>query len=167
MPVPTSQRSPKFKEAPPESAPKLGVDPARFDSETMAWNFHRLDRDHADWGWELKAGLWRQLLAQLISFEGLKWGELQGAAGGRRNGTNHHPIPISDLSSAATKRLAEKRLDDASAIFSLRLTNTLRVYGFRDGRVLRLVWYDPHHGTQRGVCPTSDLVKRSQKKKKK
>jgi hypothetical protein len=166
MAVPFDKRHPKFKDSPSDSSPKLGGNPERFDSETLAWNFHRLDRDHVDWGWDnLKAGLWRQLLTHLVALEGLKWGELQSAAGGKRHGSNHHPVPVADLASPATKRLAEIHLDDFSTVFSLRLSSTLRVYGIRDGRVLKLVWYDPHHGTHKGVCPTKGLIKKSQKKR--
>ena len=161
MPVPSSNWHPKTSREPASGFPRTRNNPESTDAETLAWNFHRLDTDHPDWGWNLKARLWRQLLDHLKALEGLTWAELKQQAGGKNQGTNHHPIPVADLSSSAQKRLEEINLDDFSTVFSLRLANTLRLYGVRDGRVLRLIWYDPHHGTGRGACPTKSQHKKS------
>lgn len=86
----------------------------------------------------------------------MTWAELLNAAGGRSAGTNHHPLPLDDLSKTAQERLVALKLDDADSIFSLRLTATIRVYGIRDGRVFKALWYDKHHGDpKRAVCPSS------------
>ena len=46
------------------------------------------------------------------------------------------------------------RVPPDRSTFSLRLTATTRIYGIRDRRALKLLWYDPHHGTTaRAVYP--------------
>ena len=80
---------------------------------------------------------------------------IKEAAGGKKHGTNHHSLRISELNSTARKRIVELGLDEYDKVFSLRLANTIRIYGIRDGRVMRLIWYDSSHGTKNGVCPTS------------
>lgn len=155
MPVPREQRHPHAKESVPDRQIKVGGDPDNFDKETIAWQFFRLDRPHADWGWDkLRPQEWRDILAHLVAFEGMTWAAIKLQAGGRRRGTNHHPIEIAEFNKPARDRLEEMHLDDYESLFSLRITNTLRLYGIRDGRVLQIVWHDPYHGSTRGACPT-------------
>jgi len=85
----------------------------------------------------------------------MTWAEIKSASGGKRVGTNHHQIPIMDLCKDAQERLAEFNRDDIDDVFSLRLTGTIRVYGYKDGRIFRVLWYDPHHGDpKKAVCPS-------------
>jgi hypothetical protein len=149
-------RLPKVRESPQSHIVKTGGNPASFDSQTISWHFHRLDRVHAEWGWDkLRARQWREILTHLVSFEGLTWAEIQNQSGGRKRGSNSHSLEITELCKAAQDRLVELRLDDFESVFSLRINNTLRLYGVRDGRVLQLVWHDPHHGSKLGACPTT------------
>ena len=75
-----------------------------------------------------------------------------GRQGERRN--NSHFVQAGKLTRQAKARLAEIGQDDVSELFSLRLTGTTRIYGIRDRRALKLLWYDPHHGTNaRAVYP--------------
>lgn len=156
MPTPPHQRRPKAREKFPARQIKTGGDPDSTEKETIAWHFRRLDKEHLDWGWnKLKAPQWKDILNHLVSFEGLTWARLKEQSGGRRIGTNHHSMEISKLPQETRKRWTDLRLDDFDTIFSLRITNTLRLYGVRDGRVMQLVWHDPHHGSKRGACPTA------------
>ena|ERR1700719_4109357 len=157
MAVPKHLRQPKLGGQPEERQVRLGADPETLETQTIAWHFHRLDWKHEKWGWEqLKAPAWRQILAKLIAFEGLTWAMLKEQAGGRRHGTNHHSIKIAELTKTARDRITQLHLDQYDKIFSLRFSNTIRMYGIRDGRVMRLLWYDQHHGTKHEVCPTGE-----------
>lgn len=132
----------------PESAQKSS------DTKTPAWQFRCMDETHADWGWKnIPPTDWRDVLSHLRSFEGMTWAAIQDAAGGRAHGNNSHPLPVTKLVNAAQKRMIELGLEEIDEVFSLRLTNTLRIYGVRDERVLRIIWRDPHHGTRRGAYP--------------
>jgi len=157
MPVPTEDRNPKFKNAPDDRKIKAGADPESLDKQTIAWHFHALDREHKDWGWDkLKAHQWKDILRHLISFEGMTWAALKQQAGGRRRGTNHHSLDVVGFNKTAQDRLKHLKLDDYESLFSLRINNTLRLYGIRDGRVLRLLWHDPFHGEKKGCYPTAN-----------
>lgn len=127
---------------------KIGGDPASTETQTICWQAARMDMDHPLWGWsKLTPKTWfRQILPFLKSIEGLTWAQLKSASGGRSNGTNHHALEVEGCTNGARVRLAELRLDDYDEIFSLRLSNTVRIYGLRDGRALRIIWHDPYHG---------------------
>jgi hypothetical protein len=85
------------------------------------------------------------------NFETMTWHEILKASGGRSNGNNNHEIPISDLCSDARKRLEELNLDDTDSIFSLRLAGKQRIFGIKEKRVLKIIWFDPDHS----VCPSN------------
>ena len=132
-----------------------GRDPALHDRETIVWAFAVVDRD-GPWGWRTVAARdwWTEILPKLQGFESMTWAEIMQAAGGRARGTNSHFVQVERLTRQAKDRLAEIHQDDVSELFSLRLTATVRVYGTRDRRALKLLWYDPYHGTNaRAVYP--------------
>ena len=97
---------------------------------------------------------WNEILPKLQHFESMTWAEIMQAAGGRGRGNNSHFVQVGKLTRQAKARLTEIGQDDVSELFSLRLTGTTRIYGIRDRRALKLLWYDPHHGTNaRAVYP--------------
>ena len=84
----------------------------------------------------------------------MTWGELAKASGGRKQGNNHHFVKVEKLTKQAKDRLVELKQEDVSELFSLRLTALTRIYGVRNRRALKLLWYDKHHGTnERAVYP--------------
>lgn len=86
----------------------------------------------------------------------MTWAEISQVAGDRRRGNNHHHIGVEDLTREAQKRLSEINQDDVDGIFSFRLAGRKRIYGIREGRVLKLLWYDPFHGdNKKAVVPVS------------
>ena len=76
----------------------------------------------------------------------MTWAEIMRATGGRTRGNNSHFVQAEKLTRQAKARLAEVG-EEREELFSLRLTATTRIYGIRDGRALKLLWYDPYHGT--------------------
>lgn len=119
--------------------------------QTPAWSIEVLDIE-GPWGWNndrVKSELWTEIVPKLQNFETMTWGEINHASGGRRQGNNHHSIRVMELTSEAQKRLLDIKQDDTAEIFSFRLTGRTRIYGIRDGRVLKLLWYDPFHGDNR------------------
>lgn len=149
---PSWKNEPKPKDLP--SLPKIGEKTTRFggipestERQTPAWQFHRCDMDHAQWGWgKLSSDDFLGIIrTSLVSFETMTWAEIHSAAGGRSRGNNHHLVPVSGCSKEAQNRLAELKVDDLDEIFSLRLTGTLRLFGVKEGRVLRFLWHDPEH----------------------
>ena len=133
----------------PQAHPSVrrNQDPGGSDSERIAWALGILDKD-GPWGTDLisQKAWWNQVFPFLRDLETMTWSELRRAAGGRKRGNNHHPVSVEKMTRQAKKRLSEIEKDDISELFSLRLNSTTRIYGIRDGRVLKLLWYDPFHG---------------------
>lgn len=74
----------------------------------------------------------------------MTWGEILKASGGRSNGNNSHEIARDKFKPAVEGRLRERKIL-ADSLFSLRLDAGTRVYGVREGRCLRIVFFDPNH----------------------
>lgn len=162
MPASKDDREPKSAVTPLTRQVRTDADPEKLESQTLAWHFHRLDWEHLRWGFkQLGPTQWRDLLNHLISFEGLTWAKLKEQSGGRGKGggTNHHTLDIGDLCRDAQNRLVDLRLDEYDGVFSLRLGNCLRLYGIRDDRVFRLLWWDCHHGSKHAVYLTKNVRK--------
>lgn len=139
---------------PPNRQIRTGVDPARYNEECLSWRLRNLDLDGA-WGWKsMPSNLWwDEIWSKLIQFETMTWNEILAASGGRTKGNNHHPVPINELQKDAQVRLSELGQDDIDEVFSLRLSGTQRIYGIREGRVLKILWFDGDHGDNDGcVC---------------
>ena len=85
-----------------------------------------------------------EILQKLCNFERMTWQEIIMQIGGPSKGTNNHPIPINELSKEAQKKLDKRKLlfDE---VFSLRLSGKKRIYGVREGRILRIIWYCAEH----------------------
>ena len=99
-------------------------------------------------------GLVERNPAQIAALRVHDLGRDHAGVGGRARGNNSHFVQAGKLTRKAKARLAEIGQDDVSELFSLRLTGTTRIYGIRDRRALKLLWYDPHHGTNaRAVYP--------------
>lgn len=78
-----------------------------------------------------------EVLERLRQLESMTWGEIEGR--------EHHFVDVAGCSREARERLQELRQDDTDALFSIRVTGRRRVFGIRDGSVLRLLWWDPEH----------------------
>jgi hypothetical protein len=148
---PKKQRGPLSKYSPPHKEVRIKSDPLSHDREKPVWSFSVLDEDHAQWGWRnVNSGVWwDDILPKLQNFETMTWAEILRPAGGRSHGNNNHPIPVAELCKAARDRLVDLQQDDIDTVFSLRLAGAPRVMGIREGRVLKILWFDPDHE----VCP--------------
>ena len=131
--------------------------PVATDGQTIRWQFNKGDWD-GPWG---SVALTNTTLDQLVrrvfaNWDSMTWAEMYSATGGRRQGNNHHPVRVADLSSKAKARLKEIRLADLDDLVSLRVNSTTRVYGIREGRVFQFPWYDPwHDAPARAVYPSA------------
>lgn len=118
--------------------------PESTETETVVWRIGILDRD-GEWGWGdvSKSALWDNILEKMSYFETMTWAQI------KRKKKRHHSIPISGLCSKAQKRLYKIKQDDISDLFGLGLSGKERIWGIRDGRALKVLWWDPNHT----VCP--------------
>lgn len=141
-------KKPAWKAEPqPAKEVRFQTTPESTNQQTPAWQFHKRDREHAAWGWDR---LSHQEFCDLVydklaNFESMTWDEILKAAGGRNRGNNSHNVTLEKCCKDARDRLAELMQDDIDELFSLRLTGTHRLWGIKEGRVLRFIWNDPDH----------------------
>lgn len=129
--------------------PRTSQNPGSEDNKTVVWQISRLDPD-GKWGWRglCQNQFWNDILPKLKDFESMTWNEIH-AATKKNRGNLHHSIPKTSLNKEAQERLEHLNQDDIDKLFSLRLQGAHRVFGIKDGRVLKLLWFDPGHE----VCP--------------
>ena len=128
-------------ETPPEKAVRSEGNPLIFITEHPAWNFAACDTSL--WPFSaLAAGniFWTEILPFLQSLKTMTWQEILNYSNNK-----HHLINSNSLNKSARDRLYELHIE-AEAVLSLRVTATLRLYGFLDGAVFHMIWVDTHHG---------------------
>ena len=120
--------------------------------EAPVFLFTTMDCD-GPWGLRrlMGADLCSAIFPKLRNFETMTWANIIQQSGGGSSGTNSHPVKVASLASDAKKRLAEISQDDVEELFSLRLDGRKRIWGKREGRTLKILWYDPKHE----VCPST------------
>jgi hypothetical protein len=126
---------------------RIVEDPDRYLKLKPAWRFSRFDWD-GPWGIEAcRTPKWREHIeGHLASFESMTWQAILDTSGGKKagRGNNHHSISRDRFSKIAQQRLEAKKIY-ADDLFSLRLQQTIRLYGVREGLILEIVWFDPFH----------------------
>jgi len=142
------REKPKAKKAPTGGETvRLRVDPESYLQQTPVWRFSDFDWEGA-WGYQCCAEhidkIRNHIESHLASLETMTWDEILKATGGRREGNNNHDIARDKFKKDVQDRLSEKRIL-ADNLFSLRLDAGTRVYGVREGRCLRIVFFDPFH----------------------
>jgi len=130
-----------------DKKPRTTVDVSSYLKQSPKWGFKHLDRDGA-FGWKTigKENWENRVLPTLCDFERMTWSQIEQAAGGRSAGTNHHSLAVpDDITKEAIDRLIELKLENVPQLYSLRLTNLIRIIGIRDNDTFNLLWYDPEH----------------------
>ena len=132
----------------PERSIPITQDPDAYYSKNPSWCFNSCDEEH----WMLDkstAGdlFWVSLLPRMKELEKLTWKEILLDAK-----KENHSINVSDLQKDAQKRLEQKYIE-ADSIISLRIQGAHRLYGYMNGAVFCILWYDTNHGDNNGcVC---------------
>lgn len=121
-----------------------------FDRMTPAWSFSVADEKGSE---KLPAGSdchkWcGEILPKLKNFESMTWAEIKSQTysgkRGRRKTSNHY-VDTDKLPRDAKRRLRELKQNDLEQLFSLRLKGKVRLYGIIEGRIMKILWYDPEH----------------------
>ncbi len=134
-------KSPKNKINPSsKKIPRTKEDPINYESKEIAWHINTIDR-LGNWGWNKlnKDVFWNDIFEKIKSFESMTWSEI------KKNKKNNHSVKVSKICPEAQNRLGEIELDDVEELFSLRLGSKKRIWGIRNGRVLKILWWDPNH----------------------
>ena len=115
--------------------------PDGYIHEHPAWNFAASDRTMWPFSQDNAGGVfWGEILPFMKSLEAMTWQEILSRAN-----NNHHFINPDSLNKVAQDRLTALHVE-AESIMSLRLTGTHRLYGYMEGAVFHVLWYDPEHG---------------------
>jgi hypothetical protein len=154
MPKPKHNRQAKAKHDPAPRGPRLPALLVGTNHLTPLWSFQIFDPEG---GWRANGGrgldtdvFVREVISKLRQFETMTWGEILSATHGKQGKSNSHAVELGKITPDAQKRLQEFNLDDADELISLRLTGVYRIWGLRDGQVLRILWFDEAHQ----VCPS-------------
>lgn len=124
---------------------------ASSDGERMIWVFSNVDVDgifkfdphREDFDTE-------DVFDKLIQFSKRTWSELRSETHDVGK-SKHHFLSDATLSKEAEERIVRLHMEeDRDRIFSLRLTNKIRIIGLRDRERFIVKWYDPNHG----FCPS-------------
>ncbi|MBR1592139.1 MAG: hypothetical protein IJ666_03925 [Ruminococcus sp.] len=122
--------------------PKSRENPDSYFDYYPSWSFSKCDFEHEKWSLK-KSDFLNEILDKLISFERRKWSDIVN------DDKHNHWIDCKDFSKEAKKRLEELNLH-YDQLFSLRLTGTLRLFGYIQDGVYYVIWYDPNHE----ICPS-------------
>jgi hypothetical protein len=124
---------------PRKEAPQPALPGADTSGDRMCWRFTHADHDGPWCFHEVGSEELCGVLEQLGSFESMTVREAFSGSPGKDY--NIEGIPNKD----AQKRLDAIGLPDQTQISRLRLGGTQRLYGFRQGNVFHIVWWDPRH----------------------
>jgi hypothetical protein len=117
-----------------------------------SWRLNGADRD-GPYCWQTQDDETKvRVLEKLRDLDGLQWEKVLAIpkGGHTSKGTLHHEIDTKRFSGDAKARLKKCQKDDIERMKSIRITQTVRVFGIMDGPVFHLYWYDPDHS----VCPS-------------
>jgi len=114
-----------------------GLDPDSWRDDFPAWRFHMLDTGGPYCWTAITAEKAVSLQKRLAEFEKLRWREVL-------NQKSNHDWDIGELSRDAQRRLADE-FPQIETLYQLRIQKRQRVYGYRIGNVLHLLWWDEKH----------------------
>ena len=125
----------------PEKKSRCIPGTSRSADEHIAWRFELISREPC-YGWDtLPADDHKLLNEHLAQFESMTIGQLFNNSGRPcKTYTNPHDIP----DGLARKRFLEQ-YDDQDEIHRLRCGGIKRIYGFRQGNIFMILWWDPRH----------------------
>jgi hypothetical protein len=84
------------------------------------------------------------ILPQLKEYERMTWGTIERAQHGKSGKSKNHFVSVENLSPDAKKRLNTLGIVE-DELYSLRLGGTTRIYGFREGNIMYILWIDYNH----------------------
>jgi len=117
-------------------------DPNAYQRQTPVWCFRDLDVRGSPWAWEESdAKLLIKALERLKGLARSTWMQIEQDPGRKSNGA----IEIDKLDGDAKKRIQALNLGQFDPFYHLRVESRVRVWGYRVGRVLHVVWLDPKH----------------------
>lgn len=108
--------------------------------QRVCWRFTHADQQ-GRWGLQhLTIDMWNAVLGRLVHFETMTVQELRESSV-----YTEYDLSNTGLLSAALARLEEMGLGDMTRIGRFRVWKKPRLYGFMEGNVFHVLWWDPEH----------------------
>ncbi len=142
-------KRPKHQGEPRDRQIQQRVDPENANKLTPLWSFALLDIE-GSWRENNARGISAQLLLsdvlpKLKNRESMTWTEILQETHGKTGKSKNHAVSIAKIIKEANERLTQLKLEDIDELFSLRLQGKHRVWGIREGRILKIIWLDEDH----------------------
>lgn len=117
--------------------------------ENPLFCFEHADRGTSNsWAFSPTADHAPEVFSKICDFAQLTWREIEShTTGGKKRHRKHHDMPINKICDDAQADIKKRNLGErfGDAIFRFRLSGERRLWGFRQGRVFHVVWWDPDH----------------------
>ncbi|WP_051364895.1 hypothetical protein [Rhodococcus sp. JG-3] len=128
------------------------VAPRSIDEDRFAWSAQAVDYDYkAEWDWDLSPRELFNVLSLLSGLSNLTWREVKAQTyngRGQARRVLHKSQPVDSICAEAQARLESLSIQTES-VFRLRHGSDIRVWGYLEGALFHIVWYDRAHA----VCP--------------
>jgi hypothetical protein len=103
------------------------------------WRLNHLDWDGPWCPSKCKDAGVRGILEKLANLESLSWTQIQSSTGS-------HFVSVDNIIKQARERIsALKKEQWADNLFSIRLSNKERLWGFQRSGIFHVLWWDPEH----------------------
>lgn len=121
--------------------PARGKLPSAGNSaDRVCWRFKHADRE-GRWGLHhLTIEVWNQICERLVQLETMTVQELRESSV-----YTEYDLPNGGLHADVMARLEELSLGDMTKIGRFRISQKPRLYGFMEGNVFHVLWWDPEH----------------------
>jgi hypothetical protein len=136
-------KKPKFSGSPPSADRQPKIAPVSGTTGSPVWKMARIDFGGPWCPTVMTQDILVEIVNKLKTLERSTWMEIE------RGGS--HFIPINGIIKEARQRLEQLKIDDAEALFSLRVSGKERIWGLRSNDVFTFLWWDPDHK----VCPSN------------
>ena len=124
-----------------------GAAPEGIDDKPFAWSATSIDHQYVgSWDWDLQPSETADVLVMLEHMSQLTWREVKSLQTHSKRKTRrlNHSQGIETVCVEAQERLVELQLD-LDEIFRLRHGNLTRIWGYLQGPILKLLWFDRQH----------------------
>jgi len=135
-----AKKTPKFAaENRPVTARETKFAVAVEGHTTPAWRLSHIDWDGPWSPSKCKEAGVREIFKRLADFESMSWTQIQSGAGS-------HLVGAQGLIKEARLRLSHLKKEEwADHLFSLRISNKERLWGFLRAGIFHVLWWDPEH----------------------
>jgi hypothetical protein len=116
-----------------------------YEKETPVWCFDKVDID-GQFRFSHEAINCPFIIEKFILFNKMTWADINRATHDNGKDKNHY-LDYNGISPEGKARIKAKGIsdEDYDTIYSIALTNMLRLIGLKKNRIFHVIWYDKKH----------------------